>query len=167
MRWMSRPRGVYTCKGAGSERSYPWPSAPSNTKKVHGSNLNREVPAPHEPRLSTVNPCITRPAHVYIESQSTQPTYIPNHSPRPAHICMCRCCSRTSAWSILFGRKKIQNTKSCQTNTPPIPNYKPFQEFWRVKTFSRLTKIIEKNTKICNVKWVYYKNIIKKESNDT
>ena len=51
--------------------------------------------------------------------------------------------------------------------TPSIPNCKSFQESWRVKAFSHLTKIIEKNTKICNVKWVYYENIIKKESNDT
>jgi len=27
--------------------------------------------------------------------------------------------------------------------------------------------IIERNTNICNIKWVYYKNIIKEESNDT
>jgi len=36
--------------------------------------------------------------------------------------------------------------------TPSISNCKSFQESWRVKAFSRLTKIIEKNTKICNVK---------------
>ena len=35
------------------------------------------------------------------------------------------------------------------------------------KHFSCLTKLIEKNTKICNVKRVYYENIIKEESNDT
>ena len=46
-------------------------------------------------------------------------------------------------------------------------NCKSFQESWRVKAFSRLIKFIKKNTKICNVKWVYYKNIIKKEYNDT
>jgi len=51
-------------------------------------------------------------------------------------------------------------------STPFIPNCKSFQESWRVKAFLRLTKIIEWNTKICNVKWVYYENIIKEESND-
>ena len=58
--------------------------------------------------------------------------------------------------------KRIQDSSSS-----PISNYKSFQESWRVKLFSHLTKIIEKNTKICNVKWVYYENIIKEESNDT
>ena len=52
------------------------------------------------------------------------------------------------------------------TSTPSIANCKSSQESWS-KAFSRLTKIIEKTTKICNVKWVYYENIIKKESNDT
>ena len=56
---------------------------------------------------------------------------------------------------------------SALTDTPYIPNCKSLQESWRVKAFSRLTKIIEKNTKICNVKWVYYENIIKEEYNDT
>ena len=51
-------------------------------------------------------------------------------------------------------------------STPSIPNCKSFQKSWRVKVFSRLTKIIERNTKICNVKWVYYEDIIKEESND-
>ena len=36
--------------------------------------------------------------------------------------------------------------------TRSIPNYKSFQEPWRVKAFLSLIKIIEKNTKICNVK---------------
>ena len=32
--------------------------------------------------------------------------------------------------------------------TPSISNYKSFQKFWRVKAFSSLTKITERNTKI-------------------
>jgi len=45
--------------------------------------------------------------------------------------------------------------------TLSILNYKSFQEYLS------LTKIIERNTKICNIKWVYYENITKKETNDT
>jgi hypothetical protein len=47
------------------------------------------------------------------------------------------------------------------------PRHKSFQEFWRVKSFQCLTKIIERNAKIYDIKYVYYKNIINKESNDT
>ena len=36
-------------------------------------------------------------------------------------------------------------------STPSVPNYKPFQESWRVKSFQSLTKIIEKNIKIYNI----------------
>ena len=52
-------------------------------------------------------------------------------------------------------------------NTPSVPNYKSLQESWRVKSFQSLTKIIERNIKIYDIKYVYYKNIINKESNDT
>jgi hypothetical protein len=52
-------------------------------------------------------------------------------------------------------------------STPSIPNYKSFQESWRVKSFLSLTKIIERNIKICNIKWVYCENIIKEEANNT
>ena len=48
--------------------------------------------------------------------------------------------------------------------TPSISNYKSFQKSFIVKIFLRLIKIIERNTKNRNVKWVYYENIIKKES---
>ena len=51
--------------------------------------------------------------------------------------------------------------------TPSVPNYKSFQESWRVKPSQCLTQIIEKNTKIYDIKYVYYENITNKESNDT
>ena len=51
-------------------------------------------------------------------------------------------------------------------NTPSIPNYKSFQKSWRVKQSQSLTKIIEKNTKIYDIKQLYYENIANKESND-
>jgi hypothetical protein len=51
--------------------------------------------------------------------------------------------------------------------TPSVPNYKSFQEFWRVKVFSDLTKNIKRNIKIYIIKYVHYKNITNKESNDT
>ena len=51
--------------------------------------------------------------------------------------------------------------------TPSVSNYKTFQEFWRVKAISNLTKIIERNIKIYDIKLMYYKNITNKESNST
>ena len=52
--------------------------------------------------------------------------------------------------------------------TPSVPNYKSFQKFWRVKPFQSLTKIIERNIKIYDIKYVDYENIANnKESNDT
>ena len=36
--------------------------------------------------------------------------------------------------------------------TLSVPNYKSFQEFWRVKAFSSLTKNIERNIKIYVIK---------------
>ena len=39
-----------------------------------------------------------------------------------------------------------------KNTTPSIPNYKSFQEFWRVKPFESLTKIIERNIKIYDIK---------------
>ena len=50
--------------------------------------------------------------------------------------------------------------------TPSVPNYKSFQESWRVKPSQSLTKIIERNIKIYNIKYVYYENITNKKSND-
>ena len=51
--------------------------------------------------------------------------------------------------------------------TPSVPNYKTPQEFWRVKAISSLTKIIERNIKIYDIKLMYYENITNKESNCT
>ena len=52
------------------------------------------------------------------------------------------------------------------TFTSFVLNYKSFQESWRVKSSQSLIKIIERNTKIYDIKYVYYKNIPNKESND-
>ena len=52
-------------------------------------------------------------------------------------------------------------------STLSVPNYKTSQKFWRVKAISSLTKIIERNIKIYDIKLMYYKNITNKESNDT
>ena len=38
-----------------------------------------------------------------------------------------------------------------KNTTPSIPNYKSFQESWRVKPFQSLTKITERNTKIYDI----------------
>ena len=51
--------------------------------------------------------------------------------------------------------------------TPSAPNYKTSQESWRVKSISSLTKIIERNIKIYNIKFMYYENITNKKSNST
>ena len=51
-------------------------------------------------------------------------------------------------------------------STPSVPNYKSFQESWRVKPSQGLIKIIERNTKNYDIKQVYYENITNKESND-
>ena len=53
------------------------------------------------------------------------------------------------------------------TTTPSVPNYKSFQESWRVKTSKNLTKIIERNIQIYDTKQAHYENIANKESNDT
>ena len=50
--------------------------------------------------------------------------------------------------------------------TPSVPNYKSFQKIWRVKLSQSLIKIIERNIKIYNIKYVYYENITNKKSND-
>ena len=46
--------------------------------------------------------------------------------------------------------------------TPSVRNYKSFQKSWRVKPSQSLTKIIKKNTKIYDIKYVYYENIADK-----
>ena len=51
--------------------------------------------------------------------------------------------------------------------TPSVPNYKTSQESCKVKTISSLTKIIERNIKIYNIKLMYYENITNKKSNST
>ena len=53
-----------------------------------------------------------------------------------------------------------------KTATPSVPNYKTSQESWRVKVISSLTKIIERNIKIYDIKLMYYENITNKESNN-
>ena len=58
-------------------------------------------------------------------------------------------------------------SKYMMLSTSSVPNYKSFQESWRVKSFQSLTKIIERNTKIYNIKYVYYKTITNKKSNAT
>ena len=74
---------------------------------------------------------------------------------------------------------KVLPSLSCENNmssssspdrppyTPSVSNYKTSQEFWRVKTISSLTKIIERNIKIKDIKLMYYKNITNKKSNGT
>ena len=61
-------------------------------------------------------------------------------------------------------KNKLYNNLSY---TLSIPNCKSFQAILKSQSIFSLTKIIEKNTKIYNVKWVYYEIIIKKESNNT
>ena len=39
-----------------------------------------------------------------------------------------------------------------KNTTPSIPNYKSFQESWRVKQSQSLTKIIERSINICDIK---------------
>ena len=51
--------------------------------------------------------------------------------------------------------------------TPAVPNYKTSQESQRVEAISNLTKIIDKNIKIYNIKLMYYENITNKKSNGT
>ena len=53
--------------------------------------------------------------------------------------------------------------KDIETSTPSVPNYKTSQESWRVKTILSLTKIIERNIKIYDIKLMYYKNITNKD----
>ena len=45
-----------------------------------------------------------------------------------------------------------------------VPNYKSFQESQRVKPSQSLTKIIKRNIKIYDIKYVHYKNIASKKS---
>ena len=72
---------------------------------------------------------------------------------------------------ILLNHRVASRAPICKTQslnaTPSISNYKTSQESWRVKTISNLTKIIERNTKIYDIKLIYYKNITNKESNGT
>jgi len=51
--------------------------------------------------------------------------------------------------------------------THSVSNYKTSQESWRIKAISSLTKIIETNIKIYDIKLMYYENITNKKSNDT
>ena len=78
-----------------------------------------------------------------------------------AHVCA------TNGTGPCGGCLLVSAMHVAQDTTPPVPNYKSFQEFWRVKPSQSLTKIIERNTKIYDIKYVYYENITNKESNDT
>jgi len=62
-------------------------------------------------------------------------------------------------YSIVLYKSLKNNEKNpmgsenlAKNTTPSIPNYKSFQEFWRVKPFESLTKIIERNIKIYDIK---------------
>ena len=52
-----------------------------------------------------------------------------------------------STWPSAHALLSIYNS-----TTPSVPNYKPFQESWRVKSSQSLTKIIERNIKIYDIK---------------
>ena len=71
-------------------------------------------------------------------------------------VCIIKCCMNNN-----------NCIKASYTTTPSVPNYRSFQKSWRVEPFQSLTKIIERNTKIYDIKYVYYKNITNKEFNDT
>jgi hypothetical protein len=49
-------------------------------------------------------------------------------------------------------RRNIETQIEIFVSTPSVPNYKSFQESWRVKAFSSLTKNIERNIKIYVIK---------------
>jgi len=49
-------------------------------------------------------------------------------------------------------KKLERKRKENLFTTPSVPNYKSFQEYWRVKAFSSLTKNIERNIKIYVIK---------------
>ena len=66
----------------------------------------------------------------------------------------------------LSGRKTY-TTRVTLINTPSVLNYKISQESWRVEAISNLTKIIEKNIKIYDIKLMYYENITNKKFNGT
>ena len=65
----------------------------------------------------------------------------------------------------LSGRKTY-TTRVTLINTPSV-HYKISQESWRVEAISNLTKIIEKNIKIYDIKLMYCENITNKKSNNT
>ena len=47
---------------------------------------------------------------------------------------------------------KVETLGDLEIGTPSVPNYKSFQEFWRVKPSQSLTKIIERNIKTYDIK---------------
>jgi len=67
-------------------------------------------------------------------------------------------------WEPIFFYQNVGNFRMWAT--PSVPNYKSFQESWSVKSSQNLTKIIERNTKIYDTKYVHYENITNKKSND-
>ena len=68
----------------------------------------------------------------------------------------------TSIYACMHSSKTDKNS-----TTPSVSNYKSFQKSWRVKSSQSLTKIIERNTKIYDIKYVHYENIANKKSNNT
>ena len=69
-------------------------------------------------------------------------------------------------WTIWLNRNDMV-FEGGKSNTPSVSNFKTFQQSWRVKAISSLTKIIERNIKIYDIKLMYYKNITNKDSNGT
>ena len=67
----------------------------------------------------------------------------------------------------LLAKLPWKSLSPSQISALSVSNYKTSQEFWRIKIISSLTKIIERNIKIYDIKLMYYKNITNKESNGT
>ena len=110
--------------------------------------------------------------HIYLSISTDHSRYQvtkvytwPNKKSAWCQICLilCRPCLTSNDPSL----SHFPPPDTLQYTTPSVPNYKSFQEYWRVKPSQSLTKIIERNTKIYDIKQVYYENIANKESNDT
>ena len=73
---------------------------------------------------------------------------------------MVKIIKKISSLISYFGKKKITQIKLLVyfskneglIGTPSIPNYKSFIRILESQNISSLTKIIERNTKICNIK---------------
>ena len=66
---------------------------------------------------------------------------------------------------MILQEKDGNGTYICMqvSDNPSVPNYKSFQKLWRVKPSQTLIKLIERNTKIYDIKYVYYENITNKK----